>query len=391
MGYTLQLQWTFTPPAGRPISLADIILPRVLENYNLHTPSRSTIQLRTYRASFPSSNPGANSTSDDINAEGSKSSSRYLTAITTLPTPSPTNSSSININNGNVGGNLEDITYLFLDDRSVNPANTSTNGSVQFEINGKNQVLHQGQHGSNDDIPIDIDQSANGQEGQTIDLLEKDTLDEDGFEIIDSVKSKEQPNGANANPEQVTTKESSSISKDTPIPVSSKTKIPSRYKILVVRPTSSVQPMLQSLLSPFIMGLTKSARATASTTSSLPTPTALPGSSLLLTVLTFSPSPPPFSHPIILRIFILPNPSASSIFLEAEYTYPKSSSDLDSVDAGKPEEVCKSFLEGCLIEGQILGEKKWSYLDEQGGWEGIQRNKKSIFSLAQSLREASFI
>lgn len=94
-----------------------------------------------------------------------------------------------------------------------------------------------------------------------------------------------------------------------------------------VRPSSAVLPLLTSLLSPFVMGLTKTARAAASTTAEIPRPTTLPGTPLLLTSITFSdPS---------LTIHTLPSPTAPTIFLEAEE---------------------RSFLDECLPD---FGERKY--------------------------------
>lgn len=161
-----------------------------------------------------------------------------------------------------------------------------------------------------------------------------------------------------------------------------------RFRCVAVRPSTAVIPMLQSLLSPFVMGLTKAARTTASQTSSTPVPTSLPGSTLLMTVLTFNAllSPQP---PVILRLYILPNQSASSIFLEGEYA--------GSVDGKSEEEIegeVKKYLESCLIT-DLLGERRW--IDCSRGqenwraWDDAERNKCAMLTLAKTLRQGNFI
>ncbi|WWC67224.1 uncharacterized protein I206_101131 [Kwoniella pini CBS 10737] len=385
MGYTLQLQWSYTPPPGRQVSLADIVLPRVLESYSLHTPSRSTVQFRTYRSSFPTSS----------NSESSSRISRYLTTINTLPNPIPPGQ--IQNQNSNRNENLEnneDITYLFLDDRSVISGNILQ--TTQEIV--KNQNQNQNQINTNTSIIQnefpDQAQNKNRNEPKQLIEIDKDTLDNDGFEIIDIPKSNSSPqdknyattSGENGNDIKSENKEEEKNRKST------------RFKCIVVKPTSNVQPLLQSLLSSFVMGYTKSAKSTASNTSSLPTPTPLPGSSLLLTVLTFNSLPLPFFNPnykLRLKVFILPNPNATSIFLEVEYQQMIESG--LKIDNDEMISICKEFLEGCLITG-LNGTLKWIHLDQdsfqkptEDEWEGIERNKKSIFALAKAMRESGFL
>nr|XP_019048283.1 hypothetical protein I302_02052 [Kwoniella bestiolae CBS 10118]OCF27213.1 hypothetical protein I302_02052 [Kwoniella bestiolae CBS 10118] len=323
MGHTVQLQWSFNPPAGRQISLADIILPRILESYSLHTPSRSTIQFRTYRSTFPSPPTSSSSTEPTT-----KSTSRYLTTINTLPNPLPPGSTPLQDNTKE-----EDITYLFLDDRS---ALTSHLPSSAQTSNGVDQT--------------------------------------------------QQTNGA-SNSKKVTPKQSQ--------------RQPERFKCLAVRPTSNVQPMLQSLLSPFVMGYSKSAKAAASTTSStLPTPTPLAGNSLLLTVLSFTPFSPPTStsieaeYSLKLKVFILPNPNATSIFLQVEYAStqdPNGNSSLSEkgqeTQDQNQDQICRVFLEGCLIDG-LNDHRKWVNVNDSAQ---SSKGRDNIFALTRSMRESGFI
>ncbi|WWC85408.1 uncharacterized protein L201_000271 [Kwoniella dendrophila CBS 6074] len=387
MGYTLQLQWSYTPPPGRQISLADIVLPRVLESYSLHTPSRSTIQFRTYRSTFPSKTSSSNSDS------ANKTYSRYLTTINTLPNPLPPVASGSSNLNSSIS-DKEDITYLFLDDRSalsdnrVQPTRTDeTIGGNVRKRDSQNEL-------------IDVDKPSNSDQSQPIEI-DKDTLDDDGFEIIDIPKVSEiSTENVHVNATDNKAVEAKSEAVDDQPRQTQKAKKQNRFKCLVIKPTSNVQPMLQSLLSPFVMGYTKSAKAAASNTSSVPTPTPLPGSSLLLTVLTFNPFIPPSSksnkNSLILRVFILPNPNANSIFLEAEYDNVDAKREIPDSGSEDRNRICKDFLEGCLIDG-LNGTKKWIDLTEPNaepndeGWEGIERNKKSIFALTKTLRESGFI
>ncbi|AFR92570.1 hypothetical protein C343_00447 [Cryptococcus neoformans C23] len=161
-----------------------------------------------------------------------------------------------------------------------------------------------------------------------------------------------------------------------------------RFRCVAVRPPTAVIPMLQSLLNPFVMGLTKAARTTASQTSSTPVPTSLPGSTLLMTVLTFNALPSPLP-PVILRLYILPNQSASSIFLEGEYE-----GIADGKSEEEMEEEVKKYLESCLIT-DLLGERRW--IDCSRGhenwraWNNAERNKYAMLTLAKTLRQGNFI
>lgn len=188
-----------------------------------------------------------------------------------------------------------------------------------------------------------------------------------------------------------------------------------KHMMLAVRPATSVMPTLQQLLSPFVLGLSKSARVQASQTSQAAQPTPLSGTPFVLTSLAFPPAMTGGMPPVALSLHVLPGGTAQTIFLEAEWDAPLSGEgvvsgaprsegaegekndsypvrvdkellDTDSVAAG----VLKEFLAGCVPDG---GEKKWWIWDREDpeGWVGIEKNKRTAFLLARALREAGFI
>ncbi|ODN89662.1 hypothetical protein L198_06350 [Cryptococcus wingfieldii CBS 7118] len=282
MGYTILLQWSFSIPAGRPTTLADIVSARVLEIYGHSTPTRSAIQLRTYRAQFPSS---------DIDPT---QVSRYLTVMSPIQPPVPSSQAKPRDVN-----HVDDTAFLFMDDKSAG-------GTTALEAPG-----------------------------------------------------------------------------DTAVNESSKSK--QRFQCIAVRPVSHVPPMLQSLLSPFVLGLTKAARTTASQTSSTPVPTPLPGSTFAVTSFTFPPLPSS-SPSVTLRLHILPQ-TAGSIFLEGEHIGPSDGKTMEEI-----KKEIRDFLNQCVLED--TGEKKWKDCHEgteTRGLEGVERAKRTMSSLAQMLRRGSFI
>jgi hypothetical protein len=118
----------------------------------------------------------------------------------------------------------------------------------------------------------------------------------------------------------------------------------------------------------------------ASTTAETPRPTPLPGTSSILTSLTFPPLSSP-SPPLALTIHNLPNASASTIFLEAEYE--------GSSDPSFAEPILREFLEGCVPGG--IGEIKFMSSESGGEWTGIERSRRATEMLARTLREGGFI
>ncbi|KAL0253917.1 hypothetical protein I308_101295 [Cryptococcus tetragattii IND107] len=304
MGFTLFLQWSFTPPTGQAVSLADVVCARVLENYGHNPPSRLGLQIRTYRAQFLPS-----PTTDDNNQDNNNQVSRYLTIISNLAPPAQP---------GEVRTSIptfkDDTAYLFLDDRSPTA------------ISGESEHVNK---------PVETS----------------------------TVTRPSDPVSLRANEER------------------------KRFRCVAVRPPTAVTPMLQSLLSPFVMGLTKAARTTASQTSSTPVPTSLPGSILLMTVLTFNALPSP-TPPVILRLYILPNQTATSIFLEGEYA-----GSADGKSEEELEEEVKKYLESCLIT-DLLGERRWidcSRRHNWRAWNDAERNKHAMLTLAKTLRQGNFI
>jgi hypothetical protein len=183
----------------------------------LASPLRSTIQLRTFRASLP--------TSPD------QQSTRVLTTIAYSQPVPPVRDAVI------PPTPRDDVTYLFMEDKgrlkrgegSNGPRSVAaTNGSVP-RANGQNRQ--------------------NGQNGHSVPDRAKDQeLEDEGFEIV------EPPSGSVPNGET-----ESKQSQPTIVETAQKDK--KRYQTLAVRPSAAVLPLLQNLLSPFVMGLTKSARA----------------------------------------------------------------------------------------------------------------------------------
>lgn len=161
-----------------------------------------------------------------------------------------------------------------------------------------------------------------------------------------------------------------------------------RYRTLAVRPAASVMPLLTNLLSPFVMGITKSARAAASTTAEVSRPTALPGTALLLTSFTFAPPATPHP-PVLLTVHNLPTATPASIFLEAEL---ESEEEPDLQDEAEMQRSLQAFLEGCLPEG-VEGIRKYAMWDEDAqktSWQGVERTRKASQMLARLLRDGGF-
>lgn len=296
-----------------PISLSDTYT-------QLTQPIRTSIQMRTFRATFPGS------------------SNRLLTTLVYSP---------LYLTGRETTGNTprDDTTYLVIEDRSVSSSARSAAEATAVPISAQ---------ASQAAAPVPV---TNGTPTAS------NKMDEDDFELIE-------PPTSNAS--------------EIPVPSSTSATGQStnnqRYRSLAVRPAASVMPLLTNLLSPFVMGLTKSARAAASTTAEIPRPTVLPGTSLALTSLTFPlPNAP---HPqVTLSIHFLPSPSAASIFLEGEME-----------SEGDKEEMMgnlRAFLDGCLPEGN-LGEKKYmSWEGEDSAWEGVERTRKVSHMLVRMLREGS--
>ncbi|ORY23547.1 hypothetical protein BCR39DRAFT_549124 [Naematelia encephala] len=342
MGYTIILQWTLPPSPTRQLNLSEIISTRILTHYSLSSPTRSTVQFRTYRTS-----------------------SLELTTIMYSP-PLPA------VRDLVIQGVRDDTAYLFLEARHTSTASQENGQSEKQEdkIKAKTEVI-----------------------------------EDDGFEIIDPPP----PLSLSS------TKTSTAVGGGTPVGDSGDNNASSskpgvsgpgakkaRYRIMAVRPAVSTVPMLQNLLSPLVLGLTKAARAAATTTgSSLPTPTPIPGTSHLLTSLTYPPLPTPLPT-IRLTVHILPTTSSSSpqsIILEGEFVRDTA---LPHSRHSYQETILRECLEGCIPVG--TGEIRWftwdakndkddenKHDDDEKSWQGIERTRRASYLLAKCLKESSII
>ncbi|KAL1406930.1 hypothetical protein Q8F55_006342 [Vanrija albida] len=337
MGYAILMQWT---PAAQPrgSSISDLLLSRVLEHYNITHPLRSTIQFRTFRAAFPTDKIPA---LGDMTAAPPPSATRILTTVTYSQSIPPVRDVPVPM------GARDDVTYLFLEDRE---------GAAAAKAEEKKDE-------KKDEKKED----------------KKDSIEDDGFEIVDHPGM-----DVDAPPDKA-------AEKDEGAP---KPRQPSKYKILAVRPATLVMPTLHNLLSPFVLGLSKSARAAASTTAQAATPTPLTGTPLVLTTLAF----PPTAHPqpaLSLSVHILPNASAQTILLEGEWEGARPE------EGGGAEAVLREFLLGCVPEG-VVGETRFFTWAKDGGsedpslggaegWVGVEKSRRMTMLLARALRESSFI
>lgn len=145
----------------------------------------------------------------------------------------------------------DDTSYLFLEDRTrlqpqEQPAASQTTAPGTSPTNGS------GQKDSGAETTTDGSKDAKG-------------LESDGFEIIDLPPDTPsvQPNAANTDAEGGPT--AVAVPALPLLPSSALTPMARGkrgiYRILAVKPSSNVLPLLQNLLSPLVMGLTKSARA----------------------------------------------------------------------------------------------------------------------------------
>lgn len=303
---------------------------RIELTFQITHPLRSTIQLRTFRASFPPTpeQSGGAYTSPQASGPGP---TRVLTTITYSQHLPPVREVPMPL------GARDDVTYLFLEDRGVTTAPPAAPAPGEVR------------------------------------------------------------DGVAADPERERPPE----------------KQERKHMMLAVRPATSVMPTLQQLLSPFVLGLSKSARVQASTTAQAAAPTPLSGTPFVLTSLAFPPAMGSSMPPVALSLHVLPGGTAQTIFLEAEWDAPLSGEgvvsgnrkpgdepkdspypvrvdtdilDTDSVAVG----VLKEFLNGCVPDG---GERKYWVWDREDpeGWVGIEKNKRTAFLLARALRESGFI
>lgn len=351
-----------------------------LASLQITHPLRSTIQFRTFRASFP--------TPDKIPALGEmtvptpSAATRILTTVTYSQSIPPVRDVPVPT------GARDDVTYLFLEDRDAAVAAVPAAASNGAKADGKaeeKKVEEEKKEEGKDDKKDDAKKDASA------------ALNDDGFEILDpkptdGVGSESTPMDVDA-PAAVPTTTATEPKKDEDKPKPRPTVV-HRYKILAVRPATLVMPTLHNLLSPFVLGLSKSARAAASTTAQAATPTPLTGTPLVLTTLAF----PPTAHPqpaLSLSVHILPNASAQTILLEGEWEGARAE------EGGGAEAVLREFLLGCVPEG-VVGETKFFTWAKDGGsedptaggaegWVGVEKSRRMTMLLARALRESSFI
>lgn len=262
-------------------------------------------------------------------------------------------------------GAKDNTTYLFLEDRGVPlKEGKDVKGETSMDVDAKDKPEEK----------VNVDGEAK------VEDKKDEKMDEDGFEIVDMPK--DAPNGV------------AEASTDKDKAIAEVVDVPTRYKILALKPATSVMPTLHQLLSPFVLGLNKSARAAASTTAQTAAPTPLAGSPLMLTTLTFPPMPHP-QPAIILSVHILPNASAQTIFLEAEWD--------GATSFSTSQAILREFLLGC-VPIDVPGEPKFVSWDEKrgsgkeeneaedlSGWVGVEKTKRITFLLAQAMRESQFI
>lgn len=118
----------------------------------------------------------------------------------------------------------DDTAYLFIEDGKKRD---DTAASEQAEGSGSAQQPPQ--------IPV-----------------EESKLEAEGFEIVDAEKAEERSGEQGSGEERRGMDVDGETAGAPP---------PRRHQIIALRPAASVLPLLQNLLSPFVMGLTKAARA----------------------------------------------------------------------------------------------------------------------------------
>lgn len=251
------------------------------------------------------------------------------------------------------------MTYLFLEDRGVppkRPKDASKNLKAPISLNG-----------SAKEPPTAPKEATKG------DTKEGEAMDIDPTDKAKEATTGEKDAGKDAGKESVPT-----IPSTTPLPPKREKE---RYKILALKPATSVIPLLTSLGSPFVLGKSKAARGSTNASSAPAQPTALAGVRLALTTLAFPPTSYP--HPALsLSVHVLTNNAANSIFLECEW---------DGGDSGT--EILKEFLRGCVPD--VAGEVKFFEWDggdggEGVGWSGVEKTRRTTKLLAQALTEGGF-
>jgi hypothetical protein len=140
----------------------------------------------------------------------------------------------------------DDTMYLFLEDRTGHVPRAD---SASSQISGQAAAQAQGQAGGSSTTT-----TAKTEQG----------IEEDGFEIIDLPPDTPAPNPTTGTTATTASGAGSNTAR-APLPASALTPMArgkrGTYRILAVKPASNVLPLFQNLLSPFVMGLTKAARA----------------------------------------------------------------------------------------------------------------------------------
>lgn len=283
-------------------------------------------------------------------------------------------------------GARDDCTYLFLEDRGMpkpNPlgAPPAKSASTDKPEEKKGDGEEKKDEKKDDKEEKKEDKSEDKKEDKEEKKDDKDdALEEDGFEIIEPKAA--EPAAAPAAPEPIAVDDPAPP--PPPAPEAKRQRPRPKFQVLAVKPATLVMPTLHNLLSPFVLGLSKQARAGASTTGQAAAPTPLSGTSLVITTLAF----PPPSHPqppLTLSVHILPN-AASTIFLEAEWE--------GAAPGGSSRAVLEEFLRGCVPDG-VQGDAKFMAWEgeENGldGWAGVEKTRRITSLLARALRDSNFI
>ena len=197
------------------------VAPKASAHPQLTQPQKSMVHFRTFRSSAESQ-PG--------------SATRLLTTIQY--------SQPVSILSQERSAPRDDTTYLFLEDRT-RPEPLPEAAQVPVA------VLADPTTGQPKKEP----------EGATADTKDEKGLESDGFEIIDLP-----PDTPSVQPAGTVVPEAMSAGLSLPtLPASASTPMARGkrgiYRILAIKPSVNVLPLLQNLLSPLVMGLTKSARA----------------------------------------------------------------------------------------------------------------------------------
>ena len=277
----------------------------------------------------------------------------------------------------------DDTTYLFLEDRQAGQSGAAGTEDVAASAGNVGAGASNANGGQASSTAATINGGANAQSSTTNNETD---LEMDGFEIIqlppDTPAATTPSLPTQPNQPTTTTQPLVPSAPKAALHPTSKGKR-GTYRILAVRPASNVLLLLQSLLSPFVVGLTKSARAAASTTAQSATPTPLAGTPFLVTSLTFPPLAPPMPQ-IVLTVHNLSSAASTTIFVEGEL--------VGAHDPQLAREILRECLDECVPDG-LGGTKVFHEWEgaEADSWESTEKEKRMTMLLARCLREASYI